>query len=108
QGPMKHPLNFLLRIGRSESDCMSLLGDLEEEYRARLARGGHRWPAFAWYTAEVVSALLCGLRDRATRLTPHPPSHEASAWRALAPGAILTDLRYALRRWRHRPGFAVT
>ena len=40
---MNSLLNFLLRVvlsvGRSDDDRVSLLGDLEEEHRARLARG---------------------------------------------------------------------
>ena len=60
---MKHPLNFLLRVGRSDNERVSLLGDLEEEHRARLARGSRRLASFAWYTAEIFRALAWGLRD---------------------------------------------
>src|SRR6476661_3142960 len=45
---MKHPLAFLLRVGRSDDERISLLGDLEEECRARLARGSSRLAVFAW------------------------------------------------------------
>jgi len=36
------PLTFLLRVGRSDDERLSLQGDLGEERRARLARGGAR------------------------------------------------------------------
>jgi putative ABC transport system permease protein len=69
---MKHPLKFLLRLGRSDDERVSLLGDLEEEHRARLARGSRRPAAFAWYTAEIVRALAWGLRDTFVRaFAPH-------------------------------------
>jgi putative ABC transport system permease protein len=60
---MKHPLKFLLRLGRSDDERGSLLGDLEEEHRARLASGSSRLAAFAWYTAEILRAFLWGMRD---------------------------------------------
>jgi hypothetical protein len=93
---MRHLLNFLLRLGRSDADRVALLGDLEEEHRARLARGSGRLSAFAWYTNEIIFAFWCAVWDRA-RSTQH-----------LAPSTLLVDVRYALRRWRHRPGFAAT
>ena len=65
---MKHLVAFLLRVGRSDDERVSLLGDLEEERRTRLARGSGRLLVFAWYTAEVLRAFLWGLRDA------HPPS----------------------------------
>ena len=61
-------MKFLLRIGRSEDECVSLLGDLEEERRARLARGTSRVAVFAWSTAEICRAICWGLRD--ARLRP--------------------------------------
>ena len=68
---MNSLLNFLLRVllsvGRSDDDRVSLLGDLEEERRARLARGSGRLAAFAWYAAEIVRALVWGLRDAFVR-----------------------------------------
>ena len=33
---MRHPLTFLLRVGRSDDERLSLLGDIEEERRARV------------------------------------------------------------------------
>jgi putative ABC transport system permease protein len=66
---MKHPLAFLLRVGRSDDERASLLGDLEEERRARLARGSGQLVAFAWYTTEVLRAFAWGLRDSVARRT---------------------------------------
>jgi hypothetical protein len=60
---MKHPLTFLLRIGRSAHERAPLLGDLEEECRARLARGSNHPAVFVWYTAEILRAFFWGLRD---------------------------------------------
>ena len=60
---MRHLLTFFLRVGRSEDERASLLGDLEEERRARIARGSSRLAIFAWYTSEVFRALAWGLRD---------------------------------------------
>ena len=53
-------LAFLLRVGRSDDERVSLLGDLEEERRARLARGSSRLAVFAWSTAEILRALALG------------------------------------------------
>jgi predicted permease len=89
---MRHPLHWLLRFGRSDADRLSLIGDLEEEHRARRAAGAGRAAVFAWETREIVAACLYAIRDA-------------------RPGARLrltADVRYALRRWRRRPGFAAT
>jgi predicted permease len=72
---MKHPLEFLLRVGRSRDERASLLGDLEEERRARLAGGSSRLAVFAWSTAEIVRAFVWGLRDTFARRTPAPGTH---------------------------------
>ena len=60
---MRHPLAFLLRYGRSEDERVSMLGDFDEEHRARRARGDGRLSAFAWYTLEILGAFGWGLRD---------------------------------------------
>ena len=39
---MKHPLNVLLRIGRSDEERIALRGDLEEECRSRNTEGHGR------------------------------------------------------------------
>ena len=74
---MKHPLAFLLRVGRSDDERVSLLGDLEEERRARLARGSSRLAVFAWYTAEILRALRLGTarRLRASHSALAAPQH---------------------------------
>ena len=89
---MRHPVNWLLRVGRSDADRLSLQGDLDEEWAARMARGKGRLTTFCWYTKEVLSALAFAVWDgrRPLRL------------------ALIGDVRYALRRWRHRPGFSAT
>jgi putative ABC transport system permease protein len=72
---MKHPLAFLLRVGRSDTERVSLLGDLEEVRRARLARGSSRLAVFAWSTAEILRAFVWGVRDTFVRRPnrgPHP------------------------------------
>jgi predicted permease len=60
---VKRLVAFLLGVGRSDEERVSLLGDLEEERRTRLARGSGPLFVFAWYTAEVLRAFLWGLHD---------------------------------------------
>jgi predicted permease len=60
---VKRLVALLLRVGRTEDERASLLGDLEEERRTRLARGSGRLSVFAWYASEVFRAFLWGLRD---------------------------------------------
>jgi predicted permease len=68
---VKHLLNSLLRVllsvGRSDDERVALLGDLEEERRARLARGSSRLADFAWSTGEILRAFAWGLRDALLR-----------------------------------------
>jgi hypothetical protein len=74
---VKRVVTFLIGVGRSADERVALLGDLEEERRTRLARGSGRLRVFAWYTAEVLGALLWGLRDahrRPWRLRGHTSS----------------------------------
>src|SRR6185295_19371064 len=85
---MRHPLGFLLRVGRSDDERVSLLGDLEEERRARLARGSSRLAIFAWSTAEILRAFAWGLRD--VRLRPS--------------GYGGTDIKLSLRLLIRNPG----
>jgi predicted permease len=99
---LKHLLNVLLRLGRSDDERASLLGDLDEEHRVRLARGSSRLAAFAWYTTEIGRAVVWGLRDAfvrraAARRTPH-----------LAPGLFSwPDLKLSLRLLFRNPGLTV-
>ena len=95
---MRHPLAFLLRLGRSPDERVSLLGDLEEERRARLARGSGPLGVFAWYTAEILRAFFWGLRD-ASATTP-ADKRRASFFSGL-------DLKLSLRLLIRNPGLTV-
>jgi ABC-type antimicrobial peptide transport system permease subunit len=94
---MRHPLNWLLRTGVPERDRHAILGDLEEEYCARV-RPARSWPrAQAWYIGQLIAAAwsFAGRRDSMTSIEPRPTSRLLDT----------ADIRYALRRWRRRPGF---
>jgi len=101
---VKHPLDFLLRVGRSDDERLSLLGDLEEEGRARRARGGGQVAVFAWFTAELFSAFLWGLRDAIGRRT----SYAALSTQHRAPSTLFnvswTDIKLSLRLLIRNPG----
>src|SRR5262245_33966114 len=105
---MKHPLTFLLRVGRSETERTSLLGDLEEEGRARLARGSRRLVVFAWYTAELLRALAWGIRDTFARLTHLRRGHDGQTWHGrLASFLSWPDIKLSLRLLVQSPGLTV-
>src|SRR4029450_11394309 len=98
-------LNFLLGVGRSDHDRVSLLGALEEERRARLARGSKRLTTFAWYAAEVVRALGWGLRDALVRCAsaagtqpPAPSTRSFISW---------PDIKLSLRLLIRNPGLTL-
>ena len=95
---MRHPLTFLLRVGRSDDDRVSLLGDIEEERRVRLARGSSRLAVFAWSTAEISRALLWGLRDALVRRACAPRTRFMLSW---------PDLKLSLRLLVRSPGLTV-
>ncbi len=103
---MRHPLTFLLRVGRSDHERVSLLGDLEEEHRARLARGGTRLMAFAWYTAEILRAFAWGLLDSVPRRTSHRASASAKASADKRRTFFLSwpDIKLSLRLLIRNPG----
>ena len=106
---MKHPLNFLLRVGRSDDERVSLLGDLAEEHRARLVRGRTRLAAFAWYTAEIFRAFVWGLRDLvAPRIRFGQASHPALRRSHPAPRQSFLvswpDVKLSLRLLIRNPG----
>jgi putative ABC transport system permease protein len=98
---MNSLLDFLLRvllsIGRSDDDRASLLGDLEEEHRSRLARGSGRLAAFAWYASEIVRALVWGLRDATSIHRGHSPLSMLS-W---------PDIKLSLRLLIRNPGLTL-
>lgn len=90
---MAHPLNVLLRFRRTDAERHALCGDLEETYRSEI-RPARSWlGAQAWYTREVLAAFACAARDSLG--VPRPKT------------GLTGDARYAFRRWRCRPGFAV-
>ena len=97
---MRHLLGFLLRIGRSEAEHLSLLGDLEEERRARLSRGSRQLFVFAWYIAEVLRAVLWGLHDLLAPLRPSGDGGRASfvSW---------PDVKLGLRLLIRTPGLTI-
>ena len=112
---MNRLLNFLLRVGRSDDDRVSLLGDLEEEHRARLARGSRRLTAFVWYTVEILRALVWGLRDTFVRRAfARRTSQVASAYAKAsadrprrASFCSWPDLKLSLRLLIRNPGLTV-
>ncbi|MGE5836697.1 MAG: ABC transporter permease [Acidobacteriota bacterium] len=81
---MKHPLNFLLRLGRSDADRAALLGDLEQERRARRARGCGWLSTFLWQTGQIFGAWAYGVRDAICRRASHGVS-----WPDLKPSVRL-------------------
>ena len=87
---------LLLRVGRSDDERLSLLGDLEEERRARLARGSTRLAVAAWSTAEIAGALLWGLRDAFVRSARLRPSGFGAA-----------DIKLSLRLLIRHPGLTL-
>jgi predicted permease len=89
-------MRWLLRIGRTREDAAALAGDLEEERRARV-RPARGWlAAEIWYARQVAVAAVFGLRDSLRGRSP-----VRGLFR-------MGDVRFALRRWRRRPGFAFT
>jgi predicted permease len=93
------PLTFLLRVGRSDDERLSLQGDLEEERRARLARGSGQLVVFGWYTAEVLRAFLWGLRDLVVGHSSHDTRRTfVVSW---------PDIKLSLRLLIRNPGLTV-
>ena len=90
---MRNLLHLLLRIGRTEEERQALRGDLDETYVTEIRPSRSRLAAEAWYAREVLMAFAVALRDNA-----HVPRLRTG---------LIGDVRYALRRWRRRPGFAV-
>ena len=85
---------WLLRMAAPATDRAVILGDLDEEYRARRAGlpGAQSRGARAWYWRQALASVPSALRLRFQRA---------------APFADLTgDLRRALRLLRREPGFA--
>ena len=115
---MRHPLSFLLRVGRSDDERVSLLGDLEEERRARLARGSGALVVFAWYTAEILQAFGWGIRDlvapRTTNVAPRTRLRPAFAFaqatadrRRRSSFVSWPDIKLSLRLLVRSPGLTL-
>ena len=103
-------VRLLLSVGRPDDERVSLLGDLEEEHRVRLARGSGRLAAFAWYASEIVRALVWGLRDAFVRRAfASPPSHATATHRGFGPLSMLSwpDLKLSLRLLFRNPGLTL-
>ncbi|HEX7020997.1 MAG TPA: ABC transporter permease [Gemmatimonadaceae bacterium] len=98
---MNRLVAFLLRVGRPEDERESLLGDLEEERRARLARGSGRLLVFAWYAVEVLRAFLWGLRDRVLVRPARRRFSEGGSFFSFFSG---TDIKLSLRLLIRNPG----
>lgn len=62
---MRHALDRLLRAIRPD-DGEDILGDIEQEYRARLHSSRGRFGADAWYVLEILAAVAYGARDGLT------------------------------------------
>jgi predicted permease len=90
---MRYLLLLLLRLGRTDAERQALRGDLDETYATEIRPSRSRLAAEAWYAREVLAAFAVALRDtaRVPRLRT----------------GLTGDVRYALRRWRRRPGFAI-
>ena len=81
----------LLRAASPAADRAVMLGDLDEEFRARVARSPSR--ARAWYWRQALVSIPPALRLRLHRASPF--------------GDLGADLRLALRVLRRQPAFAV-
>ncbi|HYN06279.1 MAG TPA: hypothetical protein VES67_02715 [Vicinamibacterales bacterium] len=97
---MRHPLNWIVRAAVPNEDRAALLGDIEEEYTQRVLPA-HGWVvAQLWYSGQVIAAGARGWATDHDQRKGWAPLH-----RRLFGGH---DIRHALRRWRHRPAFALT
>ena len=80
----------LLRLAAPAHDRAVIVGDLDEEFRARAARSTAG--ARGWYWRQALASIPSALRLRADRAAPL--------------GDIGGDVRLALRTLRRQPGFA--
>ncbi len=87
-----------------------MLGDLEEEFRARAARDSRR--ARAWYRRQVLTSLAPNLRRRLGAWTRRGPFGAAARpdtstdHRERNVNTYFKDVRYAVRSLTRRPAFA--
>ena len=104
---MNSLLNFLLRVlsvGRSDDDRVSLLGDLEEEHRARRARGAGELAAFAWYASEIVRCLAWDCVTHASRLRTPDVAHATVIAPRSPVDALVARHQLSLRLLIRNPG----
>jgi predicted permease len=88
----------------------ALVGDLDEEYEARIRPLRGKLRADAWYWNQALRSIIPNLRRRRHRaaIPDHPhPAHpgRSQAPRGLSMDKLHLDLRLALRTLRARPGF---
>ncbi len=88
----RHPLHWCARLGRPRVDADALLGDLQQQWAAHRAAGRSRPVLELWYLGQLLAAGAYALRARIG---------------ALLRPRVFASAKYALRRWRHRPGFAL-
>ena len=99
---MRAALHWLLRFFTASGDRAAIVGDLEEAYRRDRARRG-------WLRAElsqireVAAAIGHAGKDRMRSDQDSGPARASFIRRFF----IAADVRYALRRWRRRPGFPI-
>jgi putative ABC transport system permease protein len=79
----------------------SAIGDLAEDYSNRRAATG-RIRARFWLASEIRSI------ERVYRAHGEPSMSVDSRPRRHLTSTVIADVRYTMRRWRRRPGFAIT
>lgn len=88
----RHPFHWLTRIGRPRYESEALRGDLAQQREVHRREGQSLIAAELWHSWQL---LLCGLAGVGMVLA------------SLLRPRLWSDVRYALRRWRRRPGLAV-
>src|SRR4051812_1431849 len=98
-------VEWLLRIGLPADQREPIAGDLEEEYRVRIAReGAGRANAALWWQALRV-ALTFRL-ERTAHGRPLPPIADETPRRFTLIESLIQDVAYGVRLLRRQPGFA--
>jgi putative ABC transport system permease protein len=89
-----------------EADRVSLLGDIEEERRARIRRGSGHLSTFVWQTGQILAACVYGARD-ALRRSPQASRDPSPGRRAWAGLVSWPDLKLSLRLLLKHPGLTL-